>query len=159
MSKVLRLVPVAEKSVFRPMLDAYLIEHAAVVDPQGSFDPLDFPTFDAYWSAPTRRPFWIMDGAEHAGLALVNDAYAPSGVPADHGLVEFYVVPARRRGGLGKRAAAELFRSLPGWWELAVSHLTPVALAFWPETIAAAGAISAQEIRNPHDVIHRFKIA
>ncbi|MFI4974420.1 MAG: hypothetical protein ACHP84_07780 [Caulobacterales bacterium] len=155
---VLRPAAETEKSAFRPMLDAYLMEHAAVVDPDGRFDPLDFPTFDQYWTEPDRRAFWIMDGTQRAGLALVSDRYAPSGVAADHGLVEFYVVPELRRGGLGRRAAVELFTALPGWWELAVSHLTPVALAFWPAAIAAAGAMSLRTTSNQHDVIHRFRI-
>ena len=155
---VLRPVDAEEKPAFWSMLADYLVEHARMADPDGRYNPLDMPTYDLYWGEDHRCPCWIVDAAGvPAGLALVNDRYAPSGSAVDHGLVEFYVAPARRRTGLGLAAAHELFVTLFGWWELQVSLRNPGALAFWPRAIEAANPTAWEQIATPDTVIHRFR--
>src|SRR3954471_12728102 len=105
---VLAPVLATERPEFRTMLDAYLVEDFALSDPEGKHDPLDFPNFELYWREPWRSPWWLLSGDAPAGLALVSDRYGPSGLPVDHGLVEFYVAPAFRRTGLGTAGAAAL---------------------------------------------------
>jgi predicted acetyltransferase len=161
--RLLRRVPEAEKTPFRTMLTAYLIEDYAQDYLEGRFDPHDFPTFDAYWTAPFRHPFWIERGGQPAGLALVSDRYAPSGQDVDHGLVEFYVAPEARRAGLGMAAALALFRAMPGVWELAVHGLNPVSMAFWPRVIEALKPLDwrrlpHKDINKDSDVVHRFTV-
>lgn len=149
----LRPVPASEKTPFRAMLTDYLVED----HPEVGFDLHDFPTFDAYWTAPHRYPFWIERRGEPVGLALVSDLYAPSGQSVDHGLVEYYIVPGARRTGIGMAAALALFRAMPGLWELAVHGANPVSMAFWPRVIEALNPSDWQ--RLPHgdgDVVHRF---
>jgi predicted acetyltransferase len=156
---LLRPVGEDETSAFWSMLADYLVEHAAMADPDGRFDPLDMPTFGLYWLEAHRRPSWIVDtSGAPAGLALVNDHYAPSGQAVDHGLVEFYVVPAHRRTGLGLAAARELFGSLPGWWELQVSLLNPAGLAFWPRAIESVGPRLWERVPTADTLIHRFRV-
>jgi predicted acetyltransferase len=151
----LREALAAEKVAFRRMLDAYLVEHSAKVDPEGRYDPLDFPTFDLYWTEPRRRPFWIIAGEHPAGLALVG-GFSPSRRGVDFGLIEFYVAPEHRRQGVGMAAAAALFSGMPGLWELQAHHRTPDAMAFWERAIAAVRPESWERIDGADTIIHRL---
>lgn len=151
----LRAAPVTEKVEFRRMLDAYLVEHLAQVDPEGRYDPLDFPTFDLYWTEPRRRPFWIVADDQVAGLALVG-GFSPSRRGVDFGLIEFYVTPGCRRQGVGMAAAAALFDAMPGLWELQAHHRTPDAMAFWERAIAAVRPQAWERIDGAENIIHRF---
>jgi predicted acetyltransferase len=154
----IRPVLATERRAFRTMLDAYLVEDYAVSDPEGKHDPSVFPNFELYWTEPWRSPWWLLCGGQVAGLALVSDRYAPSGLPVDHGLVEFYVAPPFRRTGVGSRGATALFTAMPGQWELAVSPLNPRSTAFWPRAIAAAGGRRHETRELAEAVSHRFII-
>jgi predicted acetyltransferase len=156
MTVSLQRVLEADKAPFRAMLDAYLVEHAALVDPEGRFDPLDFPNFDLYWTEPKRHPFWIMAGEARAGLALVGVS-SPSGRGTDFGLIEFYVAPSHRRKGVGMGSAAALFTRQPGLWELAAHDRAPISQAFWERAIAAVQPTSWERIARHDDIIHRFR--
>ena len=154
------LVPVAlsEKAELRRLLNPYLIAHADVVDPQRHHgDPTDYPNFDAYWTEPERRPYWIQAGADRVGFALVN-RYSPSGLDCDAGVAEFCILPPWRRAGIGLAAACAVFATRPGLWELQVYEATAPALAFWPRAIAAAGAREATEISLADRRVYRFRV-
>lgn len=140
------------------MLAAYLIEIAALEDPEGKLDPLDFPNFDKYWLEDHRSPWWIMDGDKAAGLALVGK-FSWSKQPVDQGLIEYYIAPSRRRGGIGAEAARSLFASMPGQWELATGHRNPGAQAFWRRTIGEGGYADWRTIEREDDLLHRFVVA
>lgn len=155
-----RLAPVAlsDKAELRRLLDPYLIAHADVVDPQRHHrDPTDYPHFDAYWTQPERRPFWIVADGDVAGFALVN-RYSPSGLGCDAAVAEFCILPPWRRTGVGLAAARALFATTPGLWELQVYEATAPALAFWQRAITAAGARETTEISLADRRIHRFRV-
>jgi predicted acetyltransferase len=155
---VIRPVLAAERVEFRAMLDVYLVEDYALVDPEGTYDPQDFPNFELYWTEAWRSPWWLLADGRPAGLALVSDRYGPSALGVDHGLVEFYVAPAFRRTGLGTRGAGALFHRLPGRWELMVSPNNPRSTAFWPRAIVAAGARDYQTQEVAGSISHRFVV-
>lgn len=153
-----RLVALSEKAELRRLLDPYLTAHADLVDPQRHHgDPTDYPHFDAYWTEPERRPFWIVTSAEAVGFALVN-RYSPSGLGCDAAMAEFCILPPWRRAGIGLAAARAVFATAPGLWELQVYEATAPALAFWPRAIAAAGVRDVTELRMADRRIHRFRV-
>jgi predicted acetyltransferase len=155
-----RLAPIAraDRAELVAPLEPYLIAHADAVDPQRLHgDPTDYPRLDLYWTEPERRPLWILADGARAGFALVN-AWSPSGLGTDHAIAEFCVVPGRRRAGVGRAAAQQVFRSAPGWWELQVFRATPPAMAFWPGVIAATSPATWEQIDCKDRVIHRFRL-
>lgn len=116
----------------------------------------DYPFFDAYWSEPARRPYWILDSGERAGFALVSD-YSPSGLGTEHAVSEFHVLPDRQGRGVGLAAALALFRSHPGQWELHVAYANAPATRFWRRAIAAAGGRDWERLARTEHMIHRFR--
>lgn len=155
MTVSLRLASEAEKPAYWEMLAAYLVEDYAISDPEGKFDPLDFPNFPKYWIEPLRKPWWILKGGEPAGLALVNK-YSWSGERVDYGLIEYYVSPEHRRAGIGREAARQLFTAWPGQWELACHNLNARSQAFWDATIAATPHRDWRRVERDEDRLHRF---
>jgi len=82
----------SDRELLRALLFDYLLEFDGRTEP--------YPYFDAYWIEPERLPFLLEDGSDVVGLCLVrvrDDGWS---------IAEFYVVPDRRRGGVG-RAAVE----------------------------------------------------
>lgn len=91
---MLRPAGPSDREPLRQLLADYLFEFDGETEP--------YPYFDAYWSEPERLPFLIEDGEEVVGLCLVR--------VRDGGwsIAEFYVVPDRRRGGVGRAAVAAI---------------------------------------------------
>jgi ribosomal protein S18 acetylase RimI-like enzyme len=82
----------SDRELLRQLLFDYLLEFDGRTD--------SYPYFDAYWIEPERLPFLIEDGSDVVGLCLVrvrDDGWS---------IAEFYVIPDRRRRGVG-RAAVE----------------------------------------------------
>lgn len=158
MPVALQPVTFAEKPQLRAMFDPYLIAHARLVDPDGATgDPTDYRHFDAYWTEPERRPYWIMADGVRAGFVLIN-THSPSGLGTDHSVAEFSVVPERRRGGLGRAAARAALATAAGWWELQVYRANPDGMAFWPRAIGDAHPSTWDEIDLGDRVVHRFRL-
>lgn len=90
-----------------------------------------YPALPLYWSEPGRTAFFIRSGGSLVGFALVSRRSMISGDPAVFDLAEFFVVRGVRRRGVGQAAAHELFRSMPGVWEVRVAEFNAPALQFW----------------------------
>jgi predicted acetyltransferase len=93
-----------------------------------------YPYLDPYWTEPDRRALLIRSDDRLAGFALVN-AWAPSGLPVDHAMAEFFVVPDCRRKGIGGRAAIGIITASPGCWEIGVLAARGPARAFWTHVV------------------------
>jgi predicted acetyltransferase len=129
---VTRIVDVAiarapEPPVIQRLLDDYLEELL------GSTHP-DYPYLSRYWSEPDRHPFVILADRQLGGFALVRD------VEPDvlHEMAEFYVVPALRRQGVGRKAATLLFERFGGGWQLQFAVANAKARSFWRFLVPAA---------------------
>jgi len=95
-----------------------------------------------YWSEPGRHPFLIRIGGKLAGLVLVTRGSGISGNGAVWDMAEFFVMRGFRRRGMGTRAAHEVWKSLPGMWEVRVMQANVPALHFWAGAISTfAGAL------------------
>jgi predicted acetyltransferase len=94
-----------------------------------------YPALPLYWSEPNRAAFLIWSEGSLVGFALVSQGSAVSGDPAVFDLAEFFVVRGVRRRGVGQAAAHDLFRSMPGAWEVRVAEFNLPAQQFWRTVI------------------------
>ena len=155
----LELVSKSEKDALRAMLDAYLIEHADLVDPERrQGDPTLYRPFDLYWIAPERRPLWIVVDDTKVGFALVN-SHSPSGLGCDRSIAEFYVSPEYRRSNVGSRAARAVLSSEAGLWEVQVFRANQPGMAFWPRAIGGASVANLDQIEEDERVLFRFTVS
>jgi predicted acetyltransferase len=97
--------PVALRPSLRNLLTAYLAEFAARegrVPERGQAGHVPYRFFDGYWGEPERTPFTIRCSDEVVGFCLLRD------VGDAWSIAEFYVVPNRRREGVGSAAVAAI---------------------------------------------------
>ena len=102
--------------------------HHVELDPRGRFNYAPLPL---YWSDPTRHPFLVKMDTRLAGFVLVQRH--------DNiwDMVEFFVLRGFRRRGAGTAIAHEVWKRLPGRWEVRVMQANQAALPFWERAIAA----------------------
>ena len=92
---------------------------------------------DAYWNEPGRFPFLIRADGQLAGFALVARGSQVSGDATVFDVVEFFVVRGLRRRGVGATAAARVFSSFAGTWEVRVMEENAGARAFWERAVSS----------------------
>jgi predicted acetyltransferase len=100
--------------------------------PNGRFH---YPDLPLYWSDPDRYPFVINTDGKLAGLAFVKKELSPDSAGAVWDVVEFFIVRAHRRRGIGLNAARKLWVRLPGPWQVRVMQSNGPACAFWQTAI------------------------
>lgn len=119
----------SDRDLLRTLLNDYLQELSV-------FGPVDlaYPYFDRYFEDADRFATLVEIPSNGrfvaAGFALVN-RHSPSGLPVDHAVAEFCILPAFRHAGLGRQLAERLFARHPGQWELSVSRGNGAAWSFW----------------------------
>jgi len=89
-----------------------------------------------YWSEPDRRPFLVRVDGNLAGFALVKGGSEVSGNAAVWDMAEFFVIRGYRRRGIGTQIAHEVWRRLPGTWEVRVMQSNMSAYHFWARAIS-----------------------
>jgi predicted acetyltransferase len=124
----------------KSMLHAYLSELGASTD---------YPYFDLYWQDKTRFPYLIRLGPELAGFALVR-----MNERARFEIAEFCVFAGFRRSGAGSAAAAAIFLTHPGEWEVRGFPGNHIAAAFWDHAITAGAGNVCQSIEDGVPVFH-----
>lgn len=82
----------------------------------------------ASWFAAANVPLIILSNRRPAGFALVGPSPQPG---IDQRMLEFYIAPAQRRAGVGRRAARLIFGRFGGTWEITTSLGNHLALSFW----------------------------
>ena len=92
------------------------------------------PVLPLYWQEPERFPYVIAAGSEIVGFALVREV----GAAPQFEMAEFYVMPSRRRIGIGRRAACELFAIHRGSWQVNAMPSSAQAQAFWASVLPRA---------------------
>jgi len=137
-----------QRGVIAALLDDYLQELADHRERAvGATDARTYPYLDAYFSEPGRHAFLMRCGGEVVGFALIREP-ASTGGPVSQ-VAEFYVMPGRRRPGVGREAAAAIWRRFPGAWELQVHARNAAALRFWASCVTSA-AQEPPEVREIH---------
>lgn len=127
----------AEEPVLANLLELYAHDFSEFTDlrlgPDGRFG---YPQLHLYWAGGDRLPFLVRADGELAGFVLVRRAPAISGGGEVWDVAEFFVARAYRRTRVGTQAAREVWRRLPGRWEVRVLDSNHAARAFWRRAIA-----------------------
>lgn len=137
--KLVRAGP-ADAAVISGLLEDYLRELDRYRIPSNQTGGSHgYPYLDAYWLDAGRHAFLIRSGGRVVGFVFVRDP-ASTGSTV-HELAEFYVKPDSRRLGIGRKAAAALWKDFPGEWELQVSLRNSSAVGFWTSCIESVTGV------------------
>lgn len=138
-----------DKPVLRHLLELYQHDLSELdgrdVDGHGLYG---YPYLDHYWVDSDRRPFLFDVDGQWAGFALVR-----LGSPTD--MSEFFVLRRFRRAGVGRDAASQIFRLLPGPWQLRQLRSNPGATTFWRRVIP----VDFAELDGAEGPVQHFVIA
>lgn len=119
-----------QEPVLRNLIELYAHDfsefHALELGEDGRFGYEPLPL---YWSDPSRHPFLIRVDGKLAGLILVNRIDNVSDI------AEFFVTRGHRRGGVGTRAAHEVWNRFPGPWQVRVMDANVAGRRFWSAAI------------------------
>jgi predicted acetyltransferase len=119
----------ADKSVVRHLLELYQHDLSEFDGRDvGDHGLYEYRYLDHYWVESDRRPFLIQVDGRWAGFALVR-----LGPPID--MSEFFVMRRFRRSGVGREAARQIFRMLPGGWQVRQLASNTSASQFWRRVI------------------------
>ncbi len=125
----LRQVTKTDKPRFGDLLQQYLGEDggrvfAAPKNPDSSYS---YPYFNLYWQEPTRFPFYIIDGNIVAGFVMIRQLSGDL-----YSIAEFYILPDKRRSGIGRAAMNKVFETFPEKsWLISVIRQNKAAYDFW----------------------------
>jgi predicted acetyltransferase len=150
----------ADAALLSNLLEFYLHDLSAAfpiieLDTEGHFRYTKLPL---YWSEPsTRFAFLIRCDGRVAGFALATVGSPASSERDVLDVAEFFVLRSYRRRGVGQRAAALLWRRLPGTWFVRASEGNSGAVPFWRETITQFSNGSATETTR-HGEPHAWRV-
>ncbi|MCV2353055.1 GNAT family N-acetyltransferase [Paucibacter sp. B2R-40] len=140
-----------ERPVVRHLLQLYLHDFSAFdgddVNEAGLYH---YPWVEEYWQAP-KAAFVFKVAGRYAGFCLVDGAQAGLLLPgSEHAICEFFVLRKYRKSGLGRFAAAAVFSSRAGRWEVAEHANNHAAQTFWRRVIAdfSRGQFSEQQLNS-----------
>jgi predicted acetyltransferase len=143
-----RVASEADKPVLRNLMELYQHDFSEFdhrdVDAHGLYG---YPYLDHYWVEPDRRPFLIDVEGRWAGFALVR-----LGPPID--MSEFFVMRRFRRSGVGREAAGQIFKMLPGRWQVRQLAQNPSATGFWRSVIP----VDFTEVDGEEGPVQQFAI-
>lgn len=147
----------ADATLLANLLELYIHDLSGAfpdvtLGPDGRFGYRRLPL---YWTEPDRRfAFLIRADDQVAGFILATRGSPAAEDPDVLDVAEFFVLRRHRRSGVGRRAAALLWRRLPGRWTVRVLAANTSGLAFWREVVhevspgCAAEAPSSDAGRN-----------
>jgi predicted acetyltransferase len=90
---------------------------------------------DDWWTREGHFPFFIEQGGELAGFALIREGSRVTGAPDVMDVADFFVLRGARGRGLGEAAAHALFSAFPRTWEVRVRRTNVAALRFWSRVV------------------------
>lgn len=136
----IELIPASQEqeAVLANLLELYIhdfseFHHASEIGEDGRFG---YTPLAQYWHDPARLAFLIRTAGKLAGFAFViRGTGASAGDPA-WDIAEFFILRRYRRRGFGTRVAHQLFRLLPGRWEVRVMESNRPAQRFWAHAIS-----------------------
>lgn len=136
----IELVPTApdQKPVLANLLEVYAHDFSEFQEIElGTDGRFGYKYLPLYWREPNRRPFLVRVDGKLAGLVLVKKGSELSGDETVWDMAEFFIVRRYRRGGIGTCVAHEVWRQIPGLWEVRVMESNHSAHLFWAHAISA----------------------
>lgn len=102
------------------------------LDVQGN---LHYGYFDAYFTDPERKAFFIYDEQNLVGFAMIHP-YSFSGGETDHVMAEFTIFPMYRKNHLATKAAESILERFQGRWEIKFNEKNAAAKGLWVKVTA-----------------------
>ena len=139
-SVCIELIPAApeQEPTLANLLELYAHDFSEFLEIElgedGRFGYKDLP---GYFREPNRRAFLVRVDNKLAGLVLVKRGLGLSDDEIVWDMAEFFVVRRYRRRGIGTYVAHEVWRQVPGLWEVRVMESNHAAHLFWAYTISA----------------------
>ena len=136
----LQIIPAAAEQlpILANLLELYAHDfsefHHLDIGEDGRFGYRSLPL---YWSEPNRYPFLVRTDGRLAGFAFVRRGSELSGNDAVWDMAEFFIVRGCRKRGIGTQVAHELWRRLPGRWEIRVMQANVAGQHFWTKAISS----------------------
>ena len=126
----------SDKDTLENLLHLYIHDFSEFLGMKPSEEGwFSYPALPLYWSEPGRDAFFVRSAGSLVGFALVAQGSVVSGDPKVFDLAEFFIVRGVRRRGVGQAVARDLFRSIPGMWEVRVAEFNTPARQFWRHVI------------------------
>jgi predicted acetyltransferase len=137
-----------QEPVIANLLQLYIYDFSELLDlDTGADAKFDYPHLPLYWSEPGRHPFLVNVDGRLAGFVLVK----AGSKPASHDMAEFFVLRRYRRHGVGTSIAHQVWRRLPGPWEVRVMEANVAARYFWAHAISSFTGLPAVPTRVERD--------
>lgn len=152
------VVPAApeQESVLANLLELYAHDFSEFIDLViGSDGRFHYPRLPLYWLEESRFPFLVKVDGFLAGLVLVSRGSQISSDPQVWDMAEFFIMRRYRRRGIGAALAQEVWRRVPGAWEVRVQQSNTAALAFWEATINAFTGSIPEPVSVEENGTHR----
>jgi len=144
---VIRASP-EQEPILANLLELYVHDFTEFRDieigPDGRFGYNRLPL---YWSESGRHPFLVKIGNRLAGLILVKKGSEVSGDATAWDMAEFFILRGYRKRGVGTQAAHQVWKQLPGRWEVRVMESNRMALDFWVNAISKFAGESIRPTR------------
>jgi len=127
-----------QEPILANLLELYAHDFSEFVDLDlGEDGRFGYPSLPLYWSETGRYPFLARADGKLAGMVLVKRGSEISGDPKTWDMAEFLVVRRYRRRGIGTEIAHNVWRRLPGHWEVRVMESNHSGRQFWEQAISA----------------------
>jgi len=141
-----------EESILSNLLELYAHDFSEFHELEIGWDGrFGYSTLPLYWSEPGRHPFLVRIEGKLAGFVLVKRGSDVSGDAAVWDMAEFFVLRGYRRCGIGTHVAHEIWRRLPGLWEVRVMESNVLARPFWAHAISTFTGEAVHPVRVEHD--------
>lgn len=150
----MELIPamLEQAPILANLLELYIHDFSEFLNvapgPDGRFG---YPRLPLYWSDPGRHPFLVKVDGQWAGFALVKQGSEVSNNADVWDIAEFFVLRGYRRQGIGTQIAHDVWKKLPGRWEVRVIASNTPARDFWAAAIASFAGKSIHPVRLGKD--------
>jgi predicted acetyltransferase len=135
----LELIPATpdQGSILANLLELYAHDFSEFHDLElGADGRFGYNSLPLYWRESNRNAFLVRLDGKWAGFVLVKGGSEISGDETIWDMAEFFIVRGHRRRGIGTGIAHEVWRRLPGLWEVRVMESNHSAHQFWERAIS-----------------------
>lgn len=127
-----------QQPVLANLFELYAHDFSAFINLElGADGRFGYDQLPLYWKESSRYPFLIKVNGQLAGFVFVCKGSHISDDDDTWDMTEFFVVRRYRGLGVGMKAAHEVWKQLPGRWEVRVMDSNKKAGAFWRRAVGA----------------------